>query len=96
MVNKVWIGLATVKPIDGNVELGEVEGATFNVLYCAKNIKEYRDKVKEKLLEYGYYLEDLENIEIFNFDKDHKDNLNELARTAALTNSLQWGTFYTF
>ncbi|MBN8678318.1 MAG: hypothetical protein J0M29_08840 [Chitinophagales bacterium] len=96
MNNDVWIGLATVRPADGNTELDEAKGAAVNVLYLATSREDFIDKVMKKLAEYGYILEELEDIELFDFNVDYKDNLQEVATIAVITKKLQWGTFYTF
>ena len=94
----VWIGLATVVPIEGNNDLGDADGAIVNILHWAKDKFDFEEKVKIQLTEYGYTLVDLEDIELFDFGSSEKyrDNLGNLAQIVVDKKILQWGTFYTF
>ena len=94
--NKVWICLATVIPLANNEDLGEAKGACVNVLDLANSESEFREKVNVLLLKYGYEVEELEDVELFQFNLSYKDNLNELAHNVLKIESMQWGTFYTF
>lgn len=95
---EVWIGLATVEPLEGNFDLGESKGATVNVTYLASSDSEFLEGVNQKMMEYGYNLVELEDVELFDFDRliDYGDNLFEIASETKSTGSLQWGTFYTY
>ena len=94
----VWIGLATVIPFEGNNDLGNAKGAAVNVLHWAKNENDFREKVALQLSEYEYSLEELEDVELFDFSNSEKynDDLDEKAEIVKKMKSLQWGTFYTF
>lgn len=94
----VWIGLATVVPFEGNNDLGNAKGAAVNVLHWAKNENDFREKVSLQLSEYEYSLEELEDVELFDFSnsKKYNDDLDEKAIIVKKMKSLQWGTFYTF
>ncbi|MGD9556889.1 MAG: hypothetical protein AB7V25_07725 [Mangrovibacterium sp.] len=96
--NSVWIGLATVIPLEGNNDLGNAKGAAVNVLHWAKNENDFREKVALQLSEYEYSLEELEDVELFDFTNSEKynDDLDEKAVIVKKMKSLQWGTFYTF
>lgn len=96
MENKVWIGLATILPLKGNDELGSSKGASVNILHWACNKKDYEEKLKNQLVDYGYELQELEDVEPFDFTFKYGDNLNDLANIVVNTKTLQWGTFYTF
>ncbi|EGK02192.1 hypothetical protein [Dysgonomonas gadei] len=93
---KLWLALATVAPFIDNNDLNGAKGAVFNVLFVAKTKKEFKEKVRFKLLEFGYVLENLEDIEPFDFKKTYGDNLNNLAEIALQTENIQWGTFYIY
>jgi hypothetical protein len=93
---KVWIGLATVSALSSDNDLNGAKGASFNVLHFANNKDEFKEKVTNQLFEYGYSLEELEDISLFNFDLSYQDNLNKLATITKESHRLQWGTFYTF
>jgi hypothetical protein len=94
----VWIGLATVIPIRGNKDLGDAKGAAVNVLQWAKDESDFREKVTTQLSEYDYFLEELEDVEVFDFDnaEKYKDDLKDKAIIVKNMKTLQWGTFYTF
>lgn len=96
MDNKVWIGLATIIPLEDNNDLGSAKGASVNILHLAFNEKDFANKVKNQLVEYGYELQELEDVEPFNSSIKYGDNLNDLADIVINTKTLQWGTFYTF
>jgi len=92
----LWIGLATVTPLADNKELGDAKGASVNVLLIAETEDKFNKTVKAKLFEYGYILEELEDVELFNFNHEYGDDLNIIAEQALRSGNLAWGTFYTF
>lgn len=63
--NKVWTGLETIIPLEGNKELGSPKGASVNILHCVYNEKDYENKIKNQFLEYSYELQELKDVESF-------------------------------
>lgn len=95
---EVWIGIASVLPIEGNDDLGDALGATVNVLHWAVSANNFYTKVKKQLLQYGFQLTELTDLKPFNFyeGNEYKDNLLERAHYVLEQKELQWGTFYTY
>ena len=92
----IWIAMATLKPLEGNNDLGGASGAIVNILDCAINKEDFILKAQNKLNEFGFYLVELEDIELFNFDKNYDDNLNEIAEQVKISKNFRWGSFYTY
>ncbi len=94
----VWIGMVSVIPHEGNNDLNGSIGATVNVLCWAAEPKEYERIVLEKLNEFGFYIEDIEDIKVFDFSSKlkYKDNLRKIAQAVQKDGKLRWGTFYTY
>ena len=95
---RVWIGLVSLIPMEGNKDLGGKTGAVVNVLCWANGIQEYELIIAEKLNEFGFQIEEIEEVEPFDFSKmsNYKDNLKEIAKAVKKDKSLRWGTFYTY
>ena len=96
IINRVWIGLVTVVPLPGNNDLSGYVGAVVNVMYYTNSQRSYKKEVALKLLEYGFKVENIEDIEEFDFNAEYQDNLKIKAMSLSNDNRLDWGTFYTF
>jgi hypothetical protein len=94
----VWIGLVSVTPQEGNRDLADSTGAVVNVLSLADSPEDFNKNVHEKMNEFGFDVDEIEDIKIFNFSPNikYKDNLRKLANEVKKDKALRWGTFYTY
>lgn len=96
-MKNIFISLVVVKPIEGNTDLGNSVGAAVNVLYLCDSKGKYIEEVPKRIMEYGFEVIEIEDVEIF--DPQNGENINDLiAKSELLTseNPIQWGTFYSF
>ncbi len=95
----VWIGLFRVAPVDGCDLLDDASGAYVNAVAIANNANDFRFRVAKGLKEMGLTAEQDEGTEpLFDRLATHEvdSGLQGLAREAALTGSVLFGTFHTF
>lgn len=98
MEKKLWIGLASVSPVDARHEWLANKGAVVNILACAATEPAFIEMVKESCMRNGYYISDLEEVRIIR--RDEVDSLEirtrEAAHKAVKNNTTEFSTFHTY
>ncbi len=95
----VWVGLFRVAPVGDCDLLDDASGAYVNAVAVANNVLDFRLRVSTELKEMGLFIEEEENSELLSdrmATSEVGPNLQDLAREAALTESIRFGTFHTF
>lgn len=96
---ELWIGLANIIPKEGNNEFSDVKGAYVNVIMHASNNDNFIDAVKLEFDYRGFYVVDIEDIELFSERKSQyqlRDELLELANYVEQTGMVGIDRFHLY
>jgi len=94
-----WIGLATIKPQEGNDLLGECSEAFVPVIGDAKNKDEFTKLLEIELAKLDFNLEALEDVEtLAQRLQRHKlpDELESAIESISIENPIAFGTFQAY
>ena len=97
--NELWIGLVNVIPKQGNDDLGDSSGAYVNVISYASSSSQFCKLVKKELLELGFIVVEIEDIELFSDRIETysvSDELFDLAREVESSKKIGLGTFHSY
>lgn len=97
--NEIWIGLADVKPKEGNDSLGDSKGAYVNIIALASSSEEFYKLVEIELLRYGFVVLNIEDIELFYKRIESysiSDELRDIAREVEETEKVGVGSFHSY
>lgn len=98
MGKKLWIGLASVSPVDARHEWLINKGAFVNILACAVTEVDFIERIKESSAHHGYFIADLEEVrtvqpnEIYSLES----RTQEAAHKAMQSNNVEFSTFHTY
>lgn len=97
-MKKVFIGLAKIIPQSGNNDLEGKDYAIVNVICQAISEEDFESIVNTNINDYGYDLDKLDSIEVFNdnYSYFNGDNLIDLKNEAIETGEIKLGTLYTY
>jgi hypothetical protein len=96
---RVFIGMANVRPKHGMTVLGAHSAAVVNVLGSANSEKDFVRQVERTCLRDGLEMFEIEEIEVFDFQRNQgirKQDLLAKARLALETQQVVFDTFYTY
>jgi len=96
---ELWIGLASIVPLEGNNEFSLTKGIYVNIIALASSIDDYRGVINADLVGQKYRLIDIEDVETFQerTQKYHvSDELLGLAKQVQVTGKIGLGTFHTY
>jgi formylmethanofuran dehydrogenase subunit E len=96
---RVYIGMANVRPKHEMTILDKHAAAVVNVLACANSEKDFAKQAERTFLRDGLEMFELEEIEVFCFERNQgirKQDLLAKAKLALDTQQVVFDTFYTY
>ncbi len=95
----VWIGLAHVKPVEGNNVFDNAIGAFVNILALSSDAISFKEQVLSSMVDLRLVLVELSEVDLLSnrIEKGElEDSIIQLGNQVANTGSIQFGIFHTY